>query len=257
MTAAPTAQAVLNVARSQLGFVEGPANAEPFGPAIGYPSGVAWCDQWVSYCAWRAGAQAIIGRWQYCPSHVQWFKARGQWGTTPKVGAIVFYSWNANGVADHVGIVESVPDAGHITAIEGNTGNPGSAPGARDGVWRRTRSTALVLGYGYPAYGTPIAPPVPLPRPAPHTQHVYPLVVDGAWGPVTTRHLQAFLHVGQDGKLGPVTARALQRGLGVHQDGAIGPVTKRTLQRRLGVATDGAIGPVTVKALQRFLNRNL
>ena len=81
------------------------------------------------------------------------------------------------------------------------------------------------------------------------------LVVDGAWGPATTRALQWVLPIVRpDGVLGPTTIKALQRSLGVTADGAMGPTTIKALQRYLLVKADGVLGPTTIKALQRRLN---
>jgi peptidoglycan hydrolase-like protein with peptidoglycan-binding domain len=80
------------------------------------------------------------------------------------------------------------------------------------------------------------------------------VAVDGAWGPATTRKLQAALGVNQDGALGPITYRALQRKVGATADGIYGPATRKALQRHLGVPADGIVGPQTVRALQTRLN---
>lgn len=91
--------------------------------------------------------------------------------------------------------------------------------------------------------------PQPVP-PAPNGK----LVVDGDWGPNTTRALQRRLGVGVDGGFGPITTRALQKLLGVAADGIFGPISKRALQRHLGVTQDGIVGPITVRAMQTRLN---
>jgi hypothetical protein len=250
-----TAQGVLNVARSFIGFTEGRDNDNPFGRWYGQPN-VAWCDQFVSYVAAHAGATSIMGRFQYCPSHVKWFKARGRWGRTPRVGAVVFFDWNGDGVADHVGLVEKVLSSVRVQTIEGNTASPGgTAPGARDGVWRKNRSAATILGYGYPEYANPTHE---APAPPPGPGRAVPLVVDGEWGPKTQQRLETFLHVNPaDGRRDPAAVRALQRWVGAPADGVWGPVTARALQRKLGVTADGVFGPVSTRALQRFLNRNI
>lgn len=86
------------------------------------------------------------------------------------------------------------------------------------------------------------------------------LVVDGSWGPATTRALQAYLSTNPkyktlvDGVFGRGTVRQLQRWLRVTVDGKFGVVTKTALQRVLHVKPDGNFGPVSVSALQRFLN---
>jgi hypothetical protein len=103
----------------------------------------------VSWVGSTAGATDIIGKFAYCPAHVAWFKGRGQWGTTPKVGAVVFFDWNGDKVADHVGIVETVNPNGSIGTIEGNSTNPNRG---RNGVFRHVENAPYILGYGYPAY---------------------------------------------------------------------------------------------------------
>ena len=53
---------------------------------------------------------------------VPWFQEHKRWrdrSYTPKSGDIVFFDWNGDGKADHVGIVERVTD-GTIHTIEGN-----------------------------------------------------------------------------------------------------------------------------------------
>ena len=134
-------------------YKEGSNNDTLFGKWYGLNYN-PWCDMWISYCADKSGNGSVVGKFAYCPAHVNWFKARKQWGEVPKVGAIVFFDWNVDGLADHVGIVKSFTDT-TITTYEGNTssGNAGSQSNG-DGVYERTRTrkVATILGYGYPAY---------------------------------------------------------------------------------------------------------
>jgi hypothetical protein len=143
-----TAETVLNVARGQVGTVENSAGDTLYSDWYGLPD-ESWCDMFVSWVGSTAGASGVIGHFAYCPSHVDWFKNRGQWGSAPRVGAVVFFDWNGDGEADHVGLVETVNADGSIGTIEGNSTNPG---GGRFGVFRHTEWPRYVLGYGYPAY---------------------------------------------------------------------------------------------------------
>jgi peptidoglycan hydrolase-like protein with peptidoglycan-binding domain len=81
-----------------------------------------------------------------------------------------------------------------------------------------------------------------------------PLVVDGDFGPETTKAMQWKLGVTADGEFGPVTKEALQRYLHVPADGIIGPVTIKALQAHVGASQDGVWGSLTTEALQRALN---
>jgi surface antigen len=248
-----TAGAVLNVARSQLGFVEGPNNDNPYGPALGYANHGAYCDQGVSWCAWKAHAQDIIGKFQNCAAHYDWFRARHETNRSPSVGAVVFFDWSGRrSYPEHVGFVEKVLADGNIQTLEFNTSDPNSSRDAHvEGVFRRVRSPQWVVAYAHPNYGTPISVSEPdVSRPG----RTIPLVVDGAFGPKTKSRLQEFLHVTVDGIVGPVTSRALQRWVGCTQDGQIGRITIGHLQDKLHVQRDGIWGPVTTRALQRFLN---
>jgi CHAP domain len=146
------------------GYKEGRSNDTIFGKWYGLNYN-PWCDMWISYCADKSGNASVVGKFAYCPAHVNWFRARNQWSEYPKVGAIVFYDWDGDGLADHVGIVESFTDT-TITTYEGNTsaGNAGSQSNG-DGAYKRVRPRKVpnVLGYGYPAYAAEVTPEKPKP----------------------------------------------------------------------------------------------
>lgn len=153
-----TAARVLDVARREIGTVESPpgSNRTKYGAAYG-ANGVAWCAQFVWWVFREAGLSSLIPKTAYTPTFAQWFKSRGQWGTAPRPGAVVFFDFPNDGVdrISHVGLVEAVNRDGSIVTIEGNT-PAGTGGSQRDGggVWRRTRK-AGVVGYGYPAYPAP------------------------------------------------------------------------------------------------------
>lgn len=249
-----TAQAVLNVARSQLGYIESPVNRTKYGRWFGW-DGVPWCAMFTSWCAYTAGAGDIIEKAAYCPSILARARRAGTVNRTPSVGALACFDFDKDGVPDHIGFVEHVLSDGRIQTIEGNTGSPSSRGDQSngDGVYRRNRSQSLVLAYIHPRYASATAE-----RPAANPTGIRPLVVDGSWGPLTTRHLQLLLHVAPvDGLFDRMTVRALQRWLRQAPTGVVGKSTKTALQHRVGVHADGVIGPQTVKALQRYLNRAL
>lgn len=163
----PTAGAVLDVARAQIGYHEGRAkdgswnNHEKYAKAV---PGLAWvdlqeqpwCATFVSWCALEAGAADLYPRTASTDAGAAWFKHRGQWTDHPVApGDQVFYGHN--GDMSHTGILESFDDT-HITVIEGNTNTNGSAEG--DGVYRkvRLRRDDFVQGYGHPKWPAGAAP---------------------------------------------------------------------------------------------------
>lgn len=150
-----TAEDVLRVARTQIGTVQAANGSNPYGRAYGMDR-VAWCAQFVWWCFREAGGSALIHpKTAYTPTSAQWHRDRRQWGTTPRVGALVYFDWPGDGVdrISHIGIVEAV-EQGAIVTIEGNT-TSGTAGDQRmgGGVWRRRRAlNSSIVGYGYPAY---------------------------------------------------------------------------------------------------------
>lgn len=145
--------AVLDVARSWLGTKEDPAGSNHCGITEWYADtsglewtrrGNPWCDMSVSKWLSDAGLPTL---YCYCPTHVNAFKlgTAGSWigGGDPQPGDVVFFDWNHDGIADHVGLVEVVNNDGTVTTIEGNVA---------DAVRRQIRTRAVILGFGRPHY---------------------------------------------------------------------------------------------------------
>lgn len=132
-------QGLINVARSQLGYVSGTSSDSYFGRIYVGAGAGDWCCFFTRWCCEQAGVDFYPTG--YCPYVVDWAKSMGKWTMTPKPGYIVLFDFTptgGNGIADHIGIVEEVISGG-VIAIEGNTGSP-------VGVYRRTR-TSGILGY--------------------------------------------------------------------------------------------------------------
>ncbi|MFJ3858147.1 peptidoglycan-binding protein [Streptomyces sp. NPDC090085] len=150
---------MISAATAALGYKEGRNNDTTYGRWYGLNYN-PWCDMAVSKWAEESGNAAAVGKFAYCPSHVNWFKARGQWigwNSAARRGDIVFFSWDGGPVADHVGIVteDSAPGSA-VRTIEGNTSS--GAAGSQDngdGVYRRSRARSVILGFGRPAYDQP------------------------------------------------------------------------------------------------------
>lgn len=104
----------------------------------------AWCATFVSAIFIKLGVFDFLECG--CQEMIQKMKNAGIWQNNMRHGAgdIIFYDWNGDGVADHVGIVESF--SGHtLTVIEGNY---------QDSVGRRIIdvSNTSIVGYGRPNY---------------------------------------------------------------------------------------------------------
>jgi peptidoglycan hydrolase-like protein with peptidoglycan-binding domain len=161
-----TAQQVIQAAANEIGYKENPpeSNHNKFGVWYGMDY-EPWCAMFLSYCLYNSGLPLKITTpkgFAYCPYGVSWFKSKSWWHTTPQAGDLVFYSWNGDGVANHVGIVEKINSDGSIVAIEGNTSLGNNSNGGQV-MRRKDRNASSILGYGRPNYSssgvvTPVLP---------------------------------------------------------------------------------------------------
>ena len=89
----------------------------------------AWCATAVSAAFIKAGLTDIGFTECSCNRMIALYKAKGRWeekdSYVPKIGDIIMYDWQDNGVgdnvgsADHVGLVTAINDT-NLTVIEGN-----------------------------------------------------------------------------------------------------------------------------------------
>ena len=136
---------ILSVAAMQIGNSGG----QPYWSWYGFGSRVEWCACFVSWCANECGYidAGIIPKFASCDVGMNWFKNHSLWQTntyTPREGDIIFFDWDSDGLANHVGIVEKVKD-GKVHTIEGNSGDACKKLEYNSGDLR-------ILGYGVPAY---------------------------------------------------------------------------------------------------------
>ena len=129
------------VALSQIGNVGG----QPYWSWYGYGSRVEWCACFVSWCAGQCGYldASIVPRFSNCMAGVRWFQEKGRWqerSDTPNPGDIIFFDWDGDDWADHVGIVEKV-EGGIVSTIEGNSDDRCKENRYRVG-------SSVILGYG-------------------------------------------------------------------------------------------------------------
>ena len=99
--------------------------AAPYWSWYGFNSRVEWCACFVSWCYNQAGKSEprFAGcEWQGVP----WFQSRGQWGARGyeniAPGDAIFFDWDLDGVADHVGLVLG-RDGSRVYTVEGNSGD--------------------------------------------------------------------------------------------------------------------------------------
>ena len=167
-----SAEKVIQVALNEVGYLEkksnsqldnktanaGSGNYTKYGAwySGGSLQGQPWCDMFVSWCAEQAGEAAAVGCYAYVPSHVQFFKGRGQYfargAKTPQAGDVIFFRDES-----HVGFVEYV-SGGQVHTIEGNTSGGSTLIANGGGVCRKcyALTSSYILGYGRPAYASTV-----------------------------------------------------------------------------------------------------
>ncbi len=112
---------LMELAKQQVGNVGG----YPYWSWYGFDSRVEWCACFVSWCYNQAGKSdpRFAGcEWQGVP----WFQSRGQWGARGyenlAPGDAIFFDWDLDGTADHVGLVLG-RDGSRVYTVEGNSGD--------------------------------------------------------------------------------------------------------------------------------------
>lgn len=141
----------------------------------GAKNGYPWCDVFVDWCFYTAfGAevarlllcQPTKSAGAGCTYSYGYYKAKGQVGKVPKVGAQIFFGYAENNLT-HTGFVYAY-DSEKVYTIEGNTS---------DCVAYRTYpiNAANIWGYGYPAYD----PEEFIPKTIDELAHE---VLEGKWG---------------------------------------------------------------------------
>ena len=112
---------LVELAKRQVGNVGG----QPYWSWYGFNSRVEWCACFVSWCYGQMGLSEP--RFAACQSQgIPWFQSHRQWGARGydnlAPGDAIFFDWDMDGSADHVGIVIGT-DGSRVYTVEGNSGD--------------------------------------------------------------------------------------------------------------------------------------
>ena len=111
----------LDVAKAELGYIEGPQDNETKYQKAKQP----WCGAFVNWCAKQAGIK--IPNCTYTPAGATAFMDKNAWtlaqAAEPQPGDIAFFDFPGDALdrISHVGIVITNNGNGTVTTIEGNT----------------------------------------------------------------------------------------------------------------------------------------
>lgn len=162
MSSKPAVEAVLSLARSQLGVKESPPgsnrvkyNAAYYGMDVQGPA-YPWCCVFQWWLFRRAGLGALFyggGMTASCTALYRYYQKRGQTVAKEAIrpGDLVFFVFDGgkSGGMNHVGLCEAA-GAGYVVTIDGNTGADEANGGM---VARKRRALRYVGGAARPAYG--------------------------------------------------------------------------------------------------------
>jgi hypothetical protein len=187
-------EAIIEVAKAEVGTIEGPKDNETkYGKWTG-ANFLPWCQSFVSWCAYTAGLDPK----KYPKSAAtvaasDWFKKNERWSDArnddPQAGDWIYFDFPEDGVnrISHVGLCIKNNGDGTIQVIEGNTSGTAKGDQRNGGMCvEKTRGYVknnkkklvnAVVGWGRPVYvGEENAPllnkiaasatPAPAPKPA-------------------------------------------------------------------------------------------
>lgn len=161
-----TVQALIEVAKKEVGTIEGPKDNETKYGKFTKANFQPWCGSFVMWCANEAGVK--VPNTVYTPGGEAAFKKMNRWADArnddPTPGDIIYFDFPEDGVnrTSHVGICIKNNGDGTIQCIEGNTA--GSSKGdQRNGgmVCEKTRAYVKdnkprlingIVGWGRPIY---------------------------------------------------------------------------------------------------------
>lgn len=179
-----------------------------------------WCACFASSILIMAGATAPGFPGLYCPDMCRAAKKAGATVPTSQAqpGDVVFFNWDSNDNADHVGICQSVDVKSKlITTTDGNVSNK---------VGNRTRTFGEVMAVVRPKYHVPYTPEVNMSNLIKVIQQFLQskgyykgYLIDGILGYYTVKAIQQYLksiglyHGKIDGDFGPYTSKIFLQAL--------------------------------------------
>jgi hypothetical protein len=163
---------LIQIAKSQVGYIEGPKDNETKYGAYTKANFQPWCGSFVNWIANEAGVK--IPNTVFTPSGAAAFKKAGAWIdgdlADPEPGDIAYFDFPSDGVnrISHVGIVIEDNEDGTVWCIEGNTSSKKSGSQRNGGeackqlrAFKKNKAGVQVsiVGFGRPKFKSGAAKP--------------------------------------------------------------------------------------------------
>ena len=160
-----TAARLIEVAKEEIGTIEGPKDNETKYGKFTKTDFQPWCGSFVMWCANEAGVK--VPNTVYTPGGAAAFKKAGRWYDAqicdPEPGDIAYFDFPGDGVdrISHVGIVIKDNEDGTVWCIEGNTsGDPKKSQRNGGEVVKKLRAykknkanvQISIVGFGRPKF---------------------------------------------------------------------------------------------------------
>lgn len=257
-----SAAAIIEIARKEIGTIEGPKDNETkYGNWTG-ANYQPWCQSFVSWCAYTSGLNPkLYPKTASTVAAADWFKKNNRWADArnddPTPGDWIFFDFPDDGVnrISHVGLCIKNNGDGTIQVIEGNTSGTAKGDQRNGGMCvEKTRAYVkhktlinAVVGWGRPVYAG--EENTPLLSKAAST--AAPATKPAAKKPTAKKTTPAakVIKIGAKGS----GVKTIQDLLGIKADGEFGPGTEsavKKFQSKAGLKPNGIVDNATLMALQ-------
>jgi Putative peptidoglycan binding domain/CHAP domain len=266
MAAKGSLEAIIEIAKKEVGTIEGPKDNETkYGKWTGM-NFQPWCQSFVSWCAFTSGLDAKkYPKTASTVAAADWFKKNDRWADArnddPTPGDWIYFDFPDDGVnrISHVGICIKNNGNGTIQVIEGNTSGTAKGDQRNGGMCvEKTRAYVKdnklkllngIVGWGRPVYAgeenLPLLSKVgssdaPVKTSAP--------VSSASAAPAVKKEFKQF-KIGAKGS--PV--KKVQEALGLKADGSFGPGTEKAVKDFQAKAKLPVTGVVDIKTYKAIL----
>ena len=165
-----TVARLIEIAKAEIGTIEGPKDNQTKYGAYTKANFQPWCGSFVNWCANEAGVKVPNTVWT--PSGAAAFKKKGAWIdgdiADPEPGDIAYFDFPSDGVdrISHVGIVVKDNGDGTVWTIEGNTSSDDKGSQRNGGqvarklrAYKKNKRTSYIsiVGFGRPKFKSKVA----------------------------------------------------------------------------------------------------